>query len=146
MPDEQWFEDLLKNMPVESAEPDLVARLQASLANARRRTRFSALAGRVGLAAGSLVVAAALIPRLQSLLALLPSDWVTSTADWWRGLETAPVESFKSLGLQLWSWPSTLAQSADIELILGGLVALFLSWWLFKTLLTGQTSRKVVLQ
>ena len=77
---------------------------------------------------------------------LLPSDWSASAAEWWAGLETVPVESLKSVGIQLWSLPNTLAQSVGVEVVLGGLTALLLSWLTFKWMLAGQNSRKAILQ
>jgi hypothetical protein len=146
MPEDNRLDELLGQMPFEAAESDLVPRILTSLEETRRRAKFLSAAGWTALASASIAAASALIPRLESLLALLPSDWTASAAEWWSGLDAVPIESFKSMGLQLWSLPNAWAQSVRIELVLGGLVALLISWLLFKFILSGQISRKVVLQ
>lgn len=146
MPEINGLDELLRQMPIEEAGSDLVPRIQASLSASRRQARSMTHALRAALAALSAAIAVLLIPRLGALMALVPSDWTDSTAAWWIGLETAPVESFRSLGIELWSLPNILARSIDIEFIYGGLLALLLSWLTFKILLSGQVSRKVVLQ
>jgi hypothetical protein len=146
MAEENGLETLLRQLPVEQAGEDLVPSVHAALAAARRRARFVTNALRTGIGFLSLTTAVVLVPRLIALLALMPSEWASSAANWWTGLETAPVESLKALALQLWSIPITLAQSLGIELVLAGLVALFLSWLTFKIILAGQVSRKAVLQ
>lgn len=146
MAEENGLEKLLRQMPVDQAGDDLIPTVHAAIAAARRRARWFTRVLWAGLASFSIISAIALVPRLTSLWELVPSDWAASAASWWQGLEASPVESFKSMALQLWSIPNVLAQSLEVEIVLGGLVALLLSWLTFKIILTGQTSRKAVLQ
>ncbi|MGD8604818.1 MAG: hypothetical protein PVF49_09645 [Anaerolineales bacterium] len=146
MAEHKEIEKLLHAMPIEKAGADLVPDIHAALSTARRRARLIAGALRAGVGLLSLITALALVPRIATLLELLPSDWMATATEWWSGLERTPVESLKSLGLQLWSLPNDLAQSVGIEIVLGGLVALLLSWLTFKIILAGQVSRKAVLQ
>jgi hypothetical protein len=146
MAEENGLDELLRQMPVDQSGEVLIPGIHAALAAARRRASLIQAALRAGIASLSITAAVALVPRLMSLWELLPSEWLTSAAGWWSGLETAPVENLRSLALQIWSLPNTLAQSIGIELALGGVVMLFLSWTIFKMILTGQVSRKAVLQ
>ena len=116
MPDR--LDELLAMMPADPYPKGLADRVQAHLAQIRRRSRRIRLVLHFSLMVMSIVGLWWFLPRAEMLLATVADLSLDTVEEWLSALAHSPGEALLNLSGSVVTWISELASTLDIEIVL----------------------------
>ncbi|HEY48127.1 MAG: hypothetical protein AMJ88_03960 [Anaerolineae bacterium SM23_ 63] len=112
------LDELLAMMPADPYPEDLADRVQARLAQIRRRSRRIRLFLHFLLVVASVVGLWLIIPQVEMFITTLPDLSLATVEEWLRTLVRSPGEAFLNLSGTVITWISELASALNIEIVL----------------------------
>jgi hypothetical protein len=119
-----WLDELLEVIPVEPYPPDLVAQVQARLANSRRWSRWARNGVRLAMVMAGVLGLWLLMPKVEILLSAVSSISLGGLEEWLSAMMRSPSDALLDLSQIAVTWVSQLAAGLEAELVLAlGLLA-----------------------
>ncbi len=113
------LDELLALIPADPYPEDLTERVQARLAQVRRRSRRIRYLLHFSLVVLSIVGLWLILPRVETFLTAAPDLSLGAVEEWLNALASSPGEALLNLLGMVITWISELASALDIEIVLG---------------------------
>ena len=119
-----WLDELLEVIPIEPHPPDLVAQVQAHLANSRRWSKWARNGVRLAMVMAGVIGLWLLMQKVEMMQSAVSSISLGRLEEWLSAVVRSPSDALLDISRIAVTWVSQLAAGLEAELVLAlGLLA-----------------------